>query len=253
MKISYTYHMKYFLRLSVLLCAVTLFFQISCTKNNRDMAVQIDSGKKSRLLILAGEDFGPQGGATGLISRVYGLAEEKGRIRILYWPETFDHNNSSLRLFSSTADEEKPEIVVNLGGPEGTLRELRRIKEMFPETKIISIFPLDEAIPVEAVSDLMVDVYVPSLESDTAAPQDEKETSVEISGEETSLILLGAVLATETDGSDSVKSDSLAAGIKKAAEMADIGKDMTDGWEYLQAVDADTGIRSKKHVLIKVN
>lgn len=252
---SYNICMNYPMRVAAgLICATAVsVLCISCTEKNTAPGLQPDS-KKSTVLILAGEDFKRESGAFDLIAMEYGLAEEKGRVRILYWPETFDTANSSLRLFTETAEEEKPGIIVTLGAPEGTLRELRRINGILPAAKIISIFPLEEPIPVEAVSGLLVDVYVPGLESDTAAPQDENDTAVEISGKETALILLGAVLAMETDDGDSIKSETLAAGIAEAAEKTDSEtKTQIKDWEYMPAVDTETGIRSKKHVLVKTN
>lgn len=247
--------MSVFPRLSVrFLCVMALLPLVSCTgSDSGESALNPSEEHKSGVLVLAGEGFGRESGVADLISREYGLAEEKGRARILYWPETFRREAASLRLFSTVAEEEAPGIILTIGAPEGTVRELRRIRESAPAVTIVSVFPLEEAIPVEAVSDIMIDIGVPDFGGGAESHQ-EADTAVEISGGEAAVILLGAVFAAEQNDGNRLKSVELEEGIEKACECGlAAGYEAIGGaWGYAQAVDPETGIRSQKHVVIQI-
>lgn len=258
-------------RLALLAAAIAVSLA-SCAKSGSSAAEQIprhEAGKppdiwkggKSSLLVLAGQDFPEESGIASLVSWEYGLSEEKGRARFLYWPRTFEEQDASLRLLSNTAREESPEIIVAIGAPRGTLRELNRIRAEFPEVKIVSIFPIDEALSIEAVSDMVIDMDIfdaqaSGLDGEIVA---EDESALEISGREAAMLLLGAVFSMEKE-----KEAEAGAPLELSAVLLKANMDIAEAvamqadldfsaplWEYSQAVDAETGLRSRKHVLIK--
>ncbi len=252
----------------IISAAAFAFFFASCTEKAAEISATAEpvqsadiwEGKKSTLLVLAGQDFPEESGIADFVSWEYGLAEEKGRARFLYWPHTFEERDASLRLLSNTAQEESPEIVVAFAAPEGTLRELNRIRAEFPEIKIVSIFPSDEALPIEAVSDMVIDMDISDVEGAgiDGGITAEEETALDITAREAAALILGAVFSMEMEEMEAGSSGApvralLETGMRFAEAVAmSADADFTGlCWEYAQAVDPDTGLRSRKHVLIR--
>lgn len=253
--------MRYFqaARAAVLAAAALVVF-VSCTRtgtdHGADSAAAVQHTERARLLLLSGAAFPRESGAADFLAWEYGLAEEKGRVRVLYWPETFRRTDSSLRLVRETVREEQPDILITLGAPEGTLRELRAVREEFPDIRIVSIFPADDPLPVEAVSNLMIDQEVPaavlSPDGDPAL-MPEEEAAADFSGREAAVLLLGAAFAMESGDLSATGSEILASGMQLAGTVAKEGGLIypVPDWEFLPAADPETGIKSMKHVLIR--
>ena len=222
------------------------------------LPVEAWQGSKSPLLVLCGENYPEESGIVELVLWEYGLARTKPPVRFLYWPRTFDEADASLRLLSRTAREESPKIVAAIGAPEGTLRELRRIRGEFPEIKIVSIFPSDDALATEAVSDMVIDMDISDVEASGIGAEiaEEEETAVDITAREAALLLLGAVLSMEESdqgGSAATGSAQLesAMGFALEAAMQEDSSFSPPRWQYVQATDPDSGLRSRRHVLIR--
>ena len=188
------------------------------------------------------------------------MAEENGLARILYWPASFEERDSSIRLFSSIAQEEAPEIVVAIGAPEGTLRELNRIRGEFPKIRIASVFPSDEAIPTEAVSDMVIDMDIAPVEAAGVEGEmvAEEETELDIAADEAALLLLAAVFSMEMiGGEEDDASAPLSELFEEGMRFAEISAAKAGNgpappsWEFRQAIDPDTGLRSRRHILLR--
>lgn len=244
------------LRLFLLTLALALFAP-SCKKNDSDLPAASEAEKsgdalqkkRSSLLALLGEGFSEQSGAARLVLQEYGLAgDEGGLARVFYWPRSFE-GGATLRLFSDAAQDEAAAIVIALAAPEGTTRELNRIRSEAPNVKIASLFPSDDALATEAVSDIVVDM-------DIFASSLEEEAPLDITAAEAATILLAAALAMEELSSEEdapLSAPLLEEAMRLAdslAAQADEGFSATR-WEFEQAADADTGLRSKKRVLIR--
>ncbi len=267
----YLKSLQYRLALFALLSAAFILFLTSCrgSKANSEQASILErivgpwEGEKSTVLVLAGEAFPEESGIADFVAWEYGLTVEKGLARFLYWPGTFEKRSASLRLLRNIALEERPEILVTIAAPSGTLNELIRIRSQFPEIKIVSIFPLDEALPVEAVSDMVIDIDPHSAQSeeiDTAMIAEEA-TALNITADEASALLLGAVFSMEMSEQET-ESPNLSRTVVAASALLEIGMGFAANtsvkrneksglhWQYAQAVDADTGLKSRRHILI---
>ena len=219
-------------------------------------AAEAWQGSKSSVLVLAGENYPEESGIADFVLWEYGLARTRPDVRFLYWPRTFEEQDASLRLLSNTARAQEPKIVAAIGAPEGTLRELRRIRSEFPDAKIIAIFTADDALEVEAVSDLVIDMDISAVEASGIGADiaEEEETAVDITAREAALLLLGAVLSMEESGdagvSESARLESAMRFAVAAAAQADAAFS-APRWQYVQSTDPDTGLRSRRHVLIR--
>ena len=223
------------------------------------LPVEVWRGSKSQLLVLCGQNYPEESGIADFILWEYGLARNAPRARFLYWPRTFDDEGASLRLFSNTAREVRPKIVVAIGAPSGTLRELKRIRNEAPEVKIVTIFPSDDALETEAVSDMVIDMDISHIEA-TGIGRDiaeEEETALDITEREAAVLLLAAALSmeesAENEACNAPGSAPLEAAMRFAVEAAMQADPSAPPprWQYVQATDPDTGLRSRRHVLIQ--
>lgn len=251
--------------LRIALLALAFFFA-SCAGNvaetplpQPERATEEWEGERSSILVLAGQDFPEESGIADFVAWEYGLALEKGRARVLYWPATFEALGASLDLLSGIARNEQPEIVVAVGAPPGALVELNRIRAAFPEIKIASIFPSGEALAVEAVSDMVIDMGISFVQEAGlgAAMVAEEETVLDIKTHEAAALVLGAVFSMEMlkmNGGSSLEPASvlLERGMRFAESAAMRAHEGFAPlfWEYSLAADPDTGLRSRRHILI---
>ena len=82
------------------------------------------------------------------------------------------------------------EALISIGIPEGGARILRTVKEKYPELHIFSLLPVEEILPLEAYSDVVVDFELP----DSFAKADRE---VNIPAHDVQTLLLCAVTAVE--------------------------------------------------------
>lgn len=224
------------------------------------MSVEIWQGSKSPLLVLCGQNYPEESGIADFVLWEYGLARDNPTVSFLYWPRTFEEEEATLRLLTNTARSGNPKIVAAIGAPEGTLYELRRIRNEMPQVKIVSIFPSDDALETEAVSDMVIDMDISHVEASGIGADiaEEEETALDITAREAAALLLGALLSMEEEidrhkTSAEPGSAPLEAVMRFAVEVA-MRADPTFSpprWQYVQAIDPDTGLRSMRHVLIR--
>ena len=213
-------------------------------------------GSKSALLVLCGQNYPEESGIANYVLWEYGLARIKPDVRFLYWPRTFEKEDASLRLLSNTARSQRPKTVVTIGAPEGTLRELRRIRNELPEAKIVSIFPSDDALATEAVSDMVIDMDISDIESSGIGEDiaEEEETAVDIAPREAAVLLLGVAISMEESAGNGAPESALLEAAMRFADEAAMNADTAfypPRWQYVHAIDPDTGLRSRRHVLIR--
>ncbi len=183
-----------------------------------------------RVAVYAGASYGSRPVFGGLETE-YGLAEEGG---MLFYPETLD----------AAASEERLTAVIALGAPERTVRGLERLRSTRPGVTIVSVFPADEVLSVEAVSDLVIDIPAASgLLADENA-----SSSAFVSDAELSTLLAVAALFAEQDADQAplARFDSALQAARKDLRDPVAGRD----WVISPYLDADTGLRSRNHLVI---
>lgn len=137
-------------------------------------------------------------------------------------------------------------ILVTVAVPERSVRELERLRASDPEIQILSVFPMDEVLPVEAVSDLVLDL---PAASDILSGEAE-DTAFNFPSTELSSLLYVSVLALESESAPAP--DRFSSALKLARE-ASRNQSVGSSWTVSAWKDPDTGIRSRNHLVIAMN
>lgn len=206
-----------------------------------------------QIIVMFGPDYAGKQGLLSGLTEEYGLVGFGGMMRVMSWPDSFLVNkHPRLSVLSDAAKESTATIIVAVGAPEGTVEELIRIRRAHPAMKIITIFPEDGALQVEAVSNLVVDQNV----SADVPASESTETGGTVSGSAGSDSELGVLLlaaALSVDGKDTGASvlTNLTASIDTARNLMK-QKKACAAWHFAFFVDPDTGLRAQNHVAIEV-
>lgn len=190
-----------------------------------------------RILLLAGKAYAGGDPASdplyAPLIEEFGLLSEGGMLGIVTSPQEL-------------LEDPSVTAVIVLAGPERTVRTLLRLRNERPGILILSIFPVDETLAVEAVSDLVIDLPVsPELLADENAPQ-----AAAIPDGELSFLLLAAALFSDTPASDPppVRFDgALAAARKSRGNPA-----AASLWSIVPYKDGDTGLKSRNHLVVDI-
>lgn len=174
----------------------------------------------------------------------YGTISSGGIVQILTYPEDFlVDGRVRLSILTAAASDVLVDTLITLGMPEGTVRELSRLHASRPEIHIITLFPEDEALQVEAASEFVLEQAVSTellaVESNSA-----------LSDSDVSFLLLVAAFVSENKGETSPLVN-----IEKAIEK---GRQITrekkaaKEWKFLSRIDPDTGLKARNHVLLDI-
>jgi hypothetical protein len=184
----------------------------------------------------------------------YGIAGAGGMTVKLLYPDSFKVSGiARISVLADRAAESGVTIIVTVGAPEGTVNVLNRIRAANPSIKIVSLFPLDDALSVEAVSDIVADYPVPkeilSSENAAAASSSVPGSAGSVNDSSLGLLVLASVLAEEGPSSDAPQA-RLAASLETARSLMKMKK--TDAsWNLSPWADPDTGLKSRNHLLLE--
>ena len=145
------------------------------------------------------------------------------------------------------ATESLPEgsVILTLGAREGTARDLARLRDRVPGLRIVSIFPLDEPLQVESLSDLVIDRITPSgiLADEQAAAQES------LSVPDLSFLLLVAALSVDIPEVPPLPEKRLTEALARARSNARL-RNAGSTWTFAPWVDPETGLRSGNHCVL---
>lgn len=244
-------------------------------------AVAEASGKNSghprsghRVIVLLGPDFTARSAVLDPLIAEYGLAskaeatatEKVGMLLPMKYPENFTEGKRvRLSMLTDEARSSGTTIVVTVGAPSGTVNELTKIRKTNPDMQIISLFPTEDAFPVEAISDLVIDY---SGSGDLLA--DEKILA--ISDADLAYLLFGAVLsgepalvdkpadkpavATGSTDTPAAVAETVPSPMSKFIGSLDIArrlmkqKSLGTDWKIDCFTDPATNLRCRNHVVI---
>ena len=176
------------------------------------------------------------------------IPESPGMMTLMTWPDSFMvEKHARLSLLKNAADDPQITIVVTLGAPEGTVRELTRIHAARPDVKIVTLFAEDDGLPLEAVSDLLVDRTLPEgvLAGENSSPD------AGISDASAAVLLLGSVLSAEDRDATVPPLTKLTVGLDSARNLAKLRRVGSD-WVISPFVDPDTSLKSRNHLTIQI-
>lgn len=179
----------------------------------------------------------------GLVSQ-YGIAGSGGMVLRLLYPDSFTVNKKiSFAKLSEAAASPLTTIIVTVGAPEGTVLQLAKIRNSYPQMQIISLLPMDEGIQLEAVSSLVIDY------TGSGSLLSEENLAV-LPDIELGLLIFAAVLSGEKiDESLSplVRMSNALDSAKRILKLNNTGS----LWKFSAYVDPETNLRSRNHLLLE--
>ena len=149
----------------MLLAAVIIAGTVSCSKggntNHRSKAHPQKELTRSILFVL-GKDFYQYSDLFTYLSEIYDSESLKKNLHILSYSEmTAKTKQPRLSMISDRLAAQPVEALISIGIPEGGARTLRTVKETYPALHIFSLLPVEEILPLEAYSDVVVDFELP--------------------------------------------------------------------------------------------
>ena len=143
------------------------------------------------LLFVLGKDFYQYSDLFTYLSNIYTAESLKVNLHILSYSDmTAKTKQPRLSMITERLAAQPVEALISIGIPEGGARILRIAKEKYPDLHIFSLLPVEEILPLEAYSDVVVDFELP----DSFAKADRE---VNISAHDVQTLLLCAVTAVE--------------------------------------------------------
>ena len=143
------------------------------------------------LLFVLGKDFYQYSDLFTYLSNIYTVESLKANLHILSYSDmTAKTKQPRLSMITERLAAHPVEALISIGIPEGGARILRIAKEKYPDLHIFSLLPVEEILPLEAYSDVVVDFELP----DSFAKADRE---VNISAHDVQTLLLCAVTAVE--------------------------------------------------------
>lgn len=201
-----------------------------------------------RVVVMLGEEYASRPRLLEPLYAEYGIAGFGGMVVPLSWPGSFlVEKRPRLSVLSEIAREPDTTILVTVGAPEGTVRELEKIRNTRPGMKILTLFPLDEPLPVEAVSDLVLDFKA----SDQPLADENAPSGPLLDDSSMGVILLALALAGEDLSSGVSPLDAVSGALDRAGSLARQKKEVS-GWSFSSYVDPETGLRSRNHLVLSV-
>ena len=143
------------------------------------------------LLFVLGKDFYQYSDLFTYLSNIYTVESLKANLHILSYSDmTAKTKQPRLSMITERLASQPVEALISIGIPEGGARILRTVKEKYPTLHIFSLLPVEEILPLEAYSDVVVDFELP----DSFAKADRE---VNIPAHDVQTLLLCAVTAVE--------------------------------------------------------
>lgn len=158
--------MQRFVQLMVVfLATVIIAGTASCSKsgntNHRSKAHPQKELTRSILFVL-GKDFYQYSDLFTYLSEIYDSESLKKNLHILSYSEmTAKTRQPRLSMIPERLAAQPVEALISIGIPEGGARTLRTVKETYPALHIFSLLPVEEILPLEAYSDVVVDFELP--------------------------------------------------------------------------------------------
>ena len=176
----------------IILIAAIIAFTVSCgEKSNSHRQSHQKKELNHRLLFVLGKDFYQYSDLFTYLSKIYDSGSLKANLHILSYSDmTAKTKQPRLSMITERLAAQPVETLISIGIPEGGARILRIAKEKYPDLHIFSLLPVEEILPLEAYSDVVVDFELP----DSFAKADR---AVNIPAHDVQTLVLCAVTAVE--------------------------------------------------------
>lgn len=187
--------MKSYINYLVFLFCVFSFFS-SCKKADKSVQTIEEEVVESlrdlnmKVLVILGEDYYKNTKVLECLNTEYSSASIKENVSILSYDAFQMKDFLRLKLITEKIEEVKPEVIVSLGLPEGAGKYLLKAVNDDKSMVVISAFPMEEILKLEAASDIVFDFELPDVLLN-------QEHDFYITDSEISLVLLSSFLASE--------------------------------------------------------
>lgn len=225
---------------------------ISCS-NNKENEVVYEKIKpkriiKNNILIILGKDYYERKDILKYLESEYALGKPDSHVQVLTYSDMVKRSRlPRLRMINDKIEEQNTTILISIGIPEGGGRYLIQAAENNRNLAVISLLPMDEILPLEAASDIVVDFQIPKqLLSE--------EKDFVISDNEVMLLLVSAIFAGEDINAH--KKDIKIFPIEEFRQafftaQTVLGKDLFPNQYTIKPyTDSDTGLQSHRYLLI---
>ena len=147
----------------IILIAAIIAFAVSCGEKSGSYGQSHQKKELNhRLLFVLGKDFYQYSDLFTYLSEVYDSESVKTNLHILsYRDMTAKTKQPRLSMIADQLATQPVDALISLGIPEGGARILRTVKEKYPSLRIFSLLPVEEILPLEAYSDVVVDFELP--------------------------------------------------------------------------------------------
>lgn len=247
--------LKFFTALlfAVLLPVAALTLLSSCTGKTDGMLHGDGSRQKKKLtrsiLLVLGKDFYQYSDIFSYLTEVYSPESLKAKLSIVSYSDmTVKTKQPRLSVITDRLAAAPADVLISLGIPEGGAKILRTIKEKSPAQHIFSLLPVEEILPLEAYSDIVVDFELPDAFT-------KADRAVHIPASDKATLILCAVTAAEQldELPDQEPFPRFARAIASAAAMLkDLGIPAWGGTQYVLApyLDPELNIRSYNYLIL---
>ena len=178
----------------IILIAAIIAFAVSCGEKSGSYGQSHQKKELNhRLLFVLGKDFYQYSDLFTYLSKIYDSESLKVNLHILSYSDmTAKTKQPRLSMITERLAAQPVEALISIGIPEGGARILRIAKEKYPDLHIFSLLPVEEILPLEAYSDVVVDFELP----DSFAKADR---AVDIPAHDVQTLVLCAVTAVEQE------------------------------------------------------
>ncbi len=235
-----------------LLCFVPFLF--SCHKENQTFETEKEVSEETSLrdlnmkvLIILGQDYYKKSNILECLNAEYSSASIKAKVNILGYDSFEMKDFLRLKVVIEKIEEIKPDVVISLGLPEGAGKYLLQAVNDDKKLIVISAFPMEEILKLEAASDIVFDFELPDVLLN-------QEHDFYITESEVSLVLLSSFLASEKIKKHGKNSSVLP--IKDAIEaFKEAEQKMEDKmghniYTLKPYIDSDIGMASYNYIII---
>ncbi|WP_024469877.1 hypothetical protein [Treponema pedis] len=247
---------KLFSKILLIFFSVLFMQFFSCTGKEKSSAPLNEKIKPKRIirdkiLLILGKDYYEKNGILGYLKEEYGIGNEESPVKLLTYKDMTETTKlPRLKMITEKIEEYKITIVISIGIPEGGGRYLIQNAENNPLITIISLLPMDEILPLEAASDIVIDFKAPTSLLN-------KEDSFTVSDDDIGVLLTASVFAGEDINA---KNKNL-----KNSPLEEFREALFTAQKVMQKpvfnndysikpfIDSDTGIPSHKYLLIYKN
>ena len=178
---------------SVILLSL-LFF--SCQKSNNDVVTTeniVEEAKlrelDSKVLVILGQDYYKKNNILDCLNAEYSSSSIKNNVIVLGYDSFEMKDFLRLKVIIEKIEDLKPDVVISLGLPEGAGKYLLQAVNENKKLVVISAFPMEEILKLEAASDIVFDFELPDVLLN-------QEHDFYITDSEVSLVLLSSFLAS---------------------------------------------------------